>query len=148
MPEITMTKYLYHRNATSPQEMAICRLGDRTARLTLLFNSDDRIRRIRRMVSTVLATVGNQRKWDTFVKERSGGYGSVVGLPEQVVVAFAAGKGLSFHLSSTTVTLSLLEQLPLGLAGGLSCHPASHPLAYLALFTSVPFGCALSVSGY
>ena len=36
-------------------------------------------------------TVGNQQKWDTFVKERSGGNGSVVGLPEQVVVAFAAG---------------------------------------------------------
>jgi hypothetical protein len=35
--------------------------------------------------------VGNQQKWDTFVKERSGGNGSVVGLPEQVVVAFAAG---------------------------------------------------------
>ena len=37
-----------------------------------------------------LENVGNQQKWDTFVKERSGGYGSVVGLPEQVVVAFAA----------------------------------------------------------
>ena len=36
-------------------------------------------------------SVGNQQKWDTFVKERSGGNGSVVGLPEQVVVAFAAG---------------------------------------------------------
>ena len=35
--------------------------------------------------------VGKQQKWDTFVKERSGGNGSVVGLPEQVVVAFAAG---------------------------------------------------------
>ena len=35
--------------------------------------------------------VGNQQKWDTFVKERSGGNGSVVGLPDQVVVAFAAG---------------------------------------------------------
>ena len=38
-----------------------------------------------------LVDVGNQQKWDTFVKERSGGNGSVVGLPEQVVVAFAAG---------------------------------------------------------
>ena len=37
------------------------------------------------------SSVGNQQKWDTFVKERSGGNGSVVGLPEQVVVAFAAG---------------------------------------------------------
>ena len=36
-------------------------------------------------------SVGNQRKWDTFVKESSGGYGSVVGLAEQVVLAFAAG---------------------------------------------------------
>ena len=36
-------------------------------------------------------SVGNQQKWDTFVKERSGGNGSVVGFPEQVVVAFAAG---------------------------------------------------------
>ena len=35
--------------------------------------------------------VGNQQKWDAFVKERSRGYGSVVGLREQVVVAFAAG---------------------------------------------------------
>ena len=35
--------------------------------------------------------VGNPQKWDTLVKERSGGYGSVVGLLEQVVVAFAAG---------------------------------------------------------
>ena len=39
----------------------------------------------------LLTCVGNQQKWDTFVKERSGGNGSVVGLPEQVVVAFAAG---------------------------------------------------------
>ena len=36
-------------------------------------------------------TVGNQQKWDTFVKERSGGDGSVPGLPEQAVVAFALG---------------------------------------------------------
>jgi len=35
-------------------------------------------------------TVGNQQEWDTFVKERSGGDVSVLGLPEQVVVAFAA----------------------------------------------------------
>jgi len=35
--------------------------------------------------------VGNQQKWDTFVKERSGGNGGVLGLPEQVVVAFALG---------------------------------------------------------
>jgi hypothetical protein len=35
-------------------------------------------------------TVGNQQKWDTFVKERSGGNGGVLGLPEQAVVAFAA----------------------------------------------------------
>ena len=39
----------------------------------------------------IVHRVGNQQKWDTFVKERSGGNGSVVGLPEQVVVAFAAG---------------------------------------------------------
>jgi len=38
--------------------------------------------------------VGNQRKWGTFVKERSGGYGTVAGLPEQVAAAFAAGQGL------------------------------------------------------
>ena len=35
--------------------------------------------------------VANPQKWDTLVKERSGGYGSVVGHPEQAVVAFAAG---------------------------------------------------------
>ena len=35
--------------------------------------------------------VGNQQKWDTFVKERSEGNGSIPGLPEQVVVALAAG---------------------------------------------------------
>ena len=35
--------------------------------------------------------VGNQQKWDTFVKERSGGNGRVLGLPEQAVVAFALG---------------------------------------------------------
>jgi hypothetical protein len=34
---------------------------------------------------------GNQQKWDTFVKERSGGDGGVLGLPEQAVVAFALG---------------------------------------------------------
>ena len=34
-------------------------------------------------------TVGNQQKWDTFVKERSGGCGSIVGLPALPVVAFA-----------------------------------------------------------
>ena len=34
--------------------------------------------------------VGNQQKWDTFVKERSRGCGSVAGFPEQVVVAFIA----------------------------------------------------------
>ena len=45
-------------------------------------------------------SVGNQQKWDTFVKERSRGCDSVAGLPEQVVVAFAAGQGLSFHLPS------------------------------------------------
>ena len=43
------------------------------------------------VLMVVLTSVGNQQKWDTFVKERSGGNGSVVGLPEQVVVAFAAG---------------------------------------------------------
>ena len=32
-------------------------------------------------------TVGNQQKWDTFVKERSGGCGSVAGLPALPVVA-------------------------------------------------------------
>ena len=42
-------------------------------------------------LAAMCLTVGNQQKWDTFVKERSGGNGSVVGLPEQVVVAFAAG---------------------------------------------------------
>jgi len=36
-------------------------------------------------------TVGNQQKWDTLVKERSGRNGSVVGLPEQVVVALSSG---------------------------------------------------------
>jgi hypothetical protein len=44
--------------------------------------------------------VGNQQKWDTFVKERSRGNGGVVGLPEQAVVAFVASWGLGFHLSS------------------------------------------------
>ena len=34
-------------------------------------------------------SVGNQEKWDTFGKERSRGCGSVTGLPEQAVVAFA-----------------------------------------------------------
>ena len=34
---------------------------------------------------------GNQQKWDTLVKERSGGNGRVLGLPEQAVVAFALG---------------------------------------------------------
>ena len=42
----------------------------------------------RPLPATLLAT---SKRWDTFVKERSGGNGSVVGLPEQVVVAFAAG---------------------------------------------------------
>ena len=31
----------------------------------------------------------------------------------------------------------LLEQLPHGLAGGLSCHPAADPFAYLVLFEGV-----------
>jgi hypothetical protein len=35
------------------------------------------------------SSVGNQQKWDTFVKGRSGGNGGVVGLPQQFVVAFA-----------------------------------------------------------
>ena len=35
--------------------------------------------------------VGNQQKWGTLVKERSGRNGSVVGLPEQVVVALSSG---------------------------------------------------------
>ena len=35
------------------------------------------------------------------------------------------------------MTLSLLEQLPHGLAGGLPRSPASYPLAYLALFHGV-----------
>jgi hypothetical protein len=29
--------------------------------------------------------VGNQQKWDTFVKERSGGNGRVLGLPKQAL---------------------------------------------------------------
>ena len=33
--------------------------------------------------------VGNQQKWDTFVKERSGGCGSVAGLPALPVVALS-----------------------------------------------------------
>jgi len=33
--------------------------------------------------------VGNQQKWDTFGKERSGGCGSIVGHPALPVVAFA-----------------------------------------------------------
>ena len=36
-------------------------------------------------------SVGSQQKWDTFVKEISGGDGRVLGLPEQAVVAFALG---------------------------------------------------------
>ena len=40
---------------------------------------------------TVSWYVGNQQKWDTLVKERSGRNGSVVGLPEQVVVALSSG---------------------------------------------------------
>jgi hypothetical protein len=36
-----------------------------------------------------LRPVGNQQKWDTFVKERSSGCGSIVGLPALPVVAFA-----------------------------------------------------------
>ena len=48
----------------------------------------------------VVWRVGNEQKSDTFVKERSSGYGSVVGLPEQVVVAFAAlGSELSSPVS-------------------------------------------------
>jgi len=35
--------------------------------------------------------VGNQQKWDTSVKERSGGNGRALGLPEHAVVAFALG---------------------------------------------------------
>jgi len=38
-----------------------------------------------------VCSVGNQQKWDTLVKERSGRNGSVVGLPEQVVVALSSG---------------------------------------------------------
>ena len=58
----------------------------------IMFTSEGRRPEVeQRCRELVLATVGNQQKWDTFVKERSGGNGSVVGLPEQVVVAFAAG---------------------------------------------------------
>ena len=46
---------------------------------------------LKQLIRSGQMRVGNQQKWDTFVKERSGGNGSVVGLPEQVVVAFAAG---------------------------------------------------------
>jgi len=44
----------------------------------------------------LVETVGSQQTWDTFVKDRSGGDGSVLGLPEQVVAAFAAGQGWAF----------------------------------------------------
>ena len=56
-------------------------------------SAKERVIRMGEDPDTVYMTgcVGNQQKWDTFVKERSGGNGSVVGLPEQVVVAFAAG---------------------------------------------------------
>ena len=43
------------------------------------------------IVFMVVTDVGSQQKWDTFVKERSGGDGGVLGLPEQAVVAFALG---------------------------------------------------------
>jgi len=43
-----------------------------------------------KQIATTNMNVGNQQKWDTFVKERSGGNGGVVGLPQQAVVAFAA----------------------------------------------------------
>ena len=33
--------------------------------------------------------VGNQQKWETFLEERSGGCGSVAGLPALPVVVFA-----------------------------------------------------------
>jgi hypothetical protein len=39
---------------------------------------------------TTAEPVGNQQKWDTFVKERLEGNDGVLGLPQQAVVAFAA----------------------------------------------------------
>ena len=36
-------------------------------------------------------SVGNKQKWDIFVKEISGGYGSVDGLPVLPVIALAVG---------------------------------------------------------
>ena len=36
-----------------PARMAMCRLADRTTRLTLLFNPGDRVRRGRRMVRLI-----------------------------------------------------------------------------------------------
>ena len=53
------------------------------------------------------------------VKERSGGCGSVVGLPEQVVVAFAAGYGLSFHLTSLDQ-----DSFPSPVEDGIRAHVA------------------------
>ena len=51
---------------------------------------DERLGELEEKEARVL-TVGNQQKWDTLVKERSGRNGSVVGLPEQVVVALSSG---------------------------------------------------------
>ena len=39
-------------------------------------------------------SVGNQQKWDTFVKERLGGYGSVAGLPVLLVATSKSGTHL------------------------------------------------------
>ena len=47
--------------------------------------------RWREVIVTPAVAVGNQQKWDTFVKERSGGDDGVLGLPQQFVVAFALG---------------------------------------------------------
>ena len=41
------------------------------------------------VISFSRTCVGNQQKWDTFGKERSGGCGSIVGHPALPVVAFA-----------------------------------------------------------
>jgi len=57
--------------------------------LILFSESPVRTRTGRGKPAPRIMSVGNQQKWDTFGKERSGGCGSIVGHPALPVVAFA-----------------------------------------------------------
>ena len=91
---ISRSSLNYRRKVTYPEDLAVMKAMEQQYLSTPFYGSRRMRAWLGRQGQTVnrkrVQRVGNQRKWDTFVKERLGRYGSGFGLPQQVVVAFAA----------------------------------------------------------